>query len=89
MGALVAFFSFRTLDWERRAGSIWFVLAIFAFAVGIPAGFWLNAWKCPRCQKTFRGGLLRGGMSQPWIRKCYWCQLSKSDLIDLAKEANI
>jgi hypothetical protein len=61
MGALVAFFSFRTLDWERHPGSIWFVLAMFAFAVGIPAGFWLNAWKRPRCQETFRGGLLRGG----------------------------
>lgn len=88
MASLGAFFIFRIFDWEKRPGSIWFVLAIFALAIAIPAGFLLDSWKCPQCQKSFSGGLLRGGIRQPWIRKCYWCQLSKSDLVDLAEKAN-
>jgi hypothetical protein len=89
MGSLAVFFIFRIFDWEKRPGSIWFVLAMFVFAIGIPAGFWLDSWKCPRCQNKFRGGLFQGRIAQPWIRKCYWCQLSKSDLSDLAQQTKL
>lgn len=88
MSGLVAFFVFRILDWERRPGSIWFVFAIFAFVVGIPTGFCLEFWKCPRCNKTFSGGVFRG-TRQPWVRKCYYCQLSKRDLSAFAKRTDI
>jgi hypothetical protein len=88
MSGLVAFFIFRIFDWERRPGSIWFVFAVIAFVVAIPAGFCLDLWKCPRCNKTFSGRGFRR-TSQPWVRKCYYCQLSKGDLSALTKRTGI
>jgi|SRR5712691_3312730 len=60
------------------------VFFIGFFLLAIPIGFALALWNCPRCGKTFSGGLFGvGWRRQPWVRSCYWCELRKSDLAAL------
>jgi hypothetical protein len=54
----------------------------------LPVGIAFQLWKCPRCGKAFSGGLIRvGWQQQPWIRRCYWCELSKSELGALERQS--
>jgi hypothetical protein len=69
---------------EALPGSV-SMLAIVGIASGMP-GLALQLWKCPRCGKNFSGGLNGLRWHQPWVRKCYWCELRKSDLATLASE---
>jgi hypothetical protein len=70
---------------ERRPGSILLICALVAFIVLIAAALMLEYWQCPRCHKTFGGGLFQGRTRQPLVRKCNWCELSKTDLRTLTR----
>ena len=63
-------------------------LFFLCWIVLLPTSIGFQLWKCPRCGKAFSGGLIRvGWQQQPWIRRCYWCELSKSDLAALDRHS--
>jgi hypothetical protein len=70
----------------RHRSEMWNFFAGAVFIVLLPANIALQRWKCPRCGKRFSGGLIRvGWQQQPWIRSCYWCYLTKSELAALQR----
>jgi len=80
---LLASFGFRYPD-DR---TLIFLFSLSCVAL-LPVGIAFQLWKCPRCGKQFSGGLIRvGWQQQPWIRRCYWCELSKRELAALGRQS--
>ncbi|HWW18510.1 MAG TPA: hypothetical protein VNY81_07825 [Candidatus Saccharimonadales bacterium] len=82
VAGMILFCVFGFLDF-RRPNRWWFALALLSLVVTSPASLAFQRWKCPRCFSD--RGATRWGWQQPWIRRCYWCELRKSDLADLEK----
>jgi hypothetical protein len=80
MSGITPYLLVRSFYLDRRPGAIWSVVTMVVLLVTMPAAFGLEYWKCPRCQRRFSGGWLQGWVRQPWVQKCYWCQLQKRDL---------
>jgi hypothetical protein len=86
VAGLILFCLFAVLDFRRPNGR-WFALAVLSLVMTSPASIAFQRWKCPRCGKVFSdSGMTRWGWQQPWIRRCYWCELRKSDLVALEKQ---